>query len=238
MNSRRLFLISVFAVADVAATASGCDKAVAPASTKGSAEVTKPTTTPVAVEKMAPPDASAERVSPAGALDFELVEKVGSYTLRDKAYEATFQSTPKVQPQDQSTAGGIKLHGLMAIASIGETEAYGLIVLPIPRNVPYDIPKGLHEARDGMFKAMGATMTSDKDFDVGGLAGRQAIGKASLQGNDMRIEVRLAFDKPHNTMVGLMALTKSENLDAEVGGFLKSFAVKPGDAPPAGDGTK
>ena len=39
-------------------------------------------------------------------------------------------------------------------------------------------------------------------------------------------------------MVGLMALTKSEDLDAEVGGFLKSFTVKPGDAPPAGDGTK
>ena len=147
MNSRRLFLISVLAVA-------GCDKAGAPASTKGSGDVSKPMTPPVAVEKMVPPDASAERVSPAGALDFELVEKVGSYTLRDKAYEATFQSTPKVQPQEQSTAGGIKLHGLMAISEIGELEAYGLIVLPIPRNVAYDIPKGMHEARDGMFKAM------------------------------------------------------------------------------------
>ena len=81
-------------------------------------------------------------------------------------------------------------------------------------------------------------MTSDKDFDVGGLAGRQAVGKASLKGTDMRIELRLAFDKPHNTMIGLMALTKSEDLDAEVRGFLKSFMVKPGDAPPAGDGTK
>ena len=233
MTSRRLFLFTVLAVA-------ACDKHGPPVSTKGSGDTKPVVTAPVAVEKVAPADATPapERVSPSGALDFELVEKVGSYTLRDKAYEATFQSTPKVERQDQTTAVGIKLHGLMAIASIGVLEAYGLIVLPIPRNVPYDIPKGMHEARDGMFKAMGATMTSDKDFVVGGLPGRQAVGKASLQGTDMRIELRLAFDKPHNTMVGLMALTKSEDLDAEVGGFLKSFTVKPGDAPPAGDGTK
>ena len=231
MTSRRLFLFTVLAVA-------ACDKPGAPASTKGSGDTKPVVTAPVAADKVAPPDAPAERVSPSGALDFELVEKVGSYTLRDQAYEATFQSTPKVERQDQTTATGIKLHGLMAISAIGVLEAYGLIVLPIPRNVPYDIPKGMHEARDGMFKAMGATMTSDKDFVVGGLPGRQAVGKASLQGTDMRIELRLSFDKPHNTMVGLMALTKSEDLDAEVAGFLKSFTVKPGDAPPAGDGTK
>ncbi len=228
MSAGRLFLFTVLAVA-------GCDKGSS--TTKGTDD--KKVTPTVQADKPVGTNAAAtERVKPAGALDFELVEKVGSYTLRDKAYEATFQSTPKIQPQDQVAASGIHLHGLMAIASIGELEAYGLIVLPIPSNVPYDIPKGLHDARDGMFNAMNAKMTKDQPFKVGGLDGSQAIGTTTLQGTPMRIELRIAFDKPHNTMVGLMALTKSEDLGSEVGGFLNSFLVKPGDAPPAGDGTK
>ena len=129
---------------------------------------------------------------------------------------------------------------MMAIAAIGVLEAYGLIVLPIPPNVPvpYDIPKGMHEARDGMFKAMGATMTSDKDFVVGGLPGRLAVGKASLQGTDMRIELRLAFDKPHNTMVGLMELTKSEDSRRRGRRLPQVVHGQAGDPPPTGDGTK
>ena len=57
-------------------------------------------------------------------------------------------------------------------------------------------------------------------------------GRATYRGPSIRFDDRVRAEVGHLADVGRL------HLAAEVRGFLKSFMVKPGDAPPAGDGTK
>jgi hypothetical protein len=221
-------LASLFAL--VATT--GCDSKVTPEPTKKS----EPVVAKVPIDARAP-DAAADVTLQTGALDFELVEHAGTYTLRDAAYELTFSHKPDVSETKQDAPSGVKLKTMTAMASFGQIDAYGLFLLPIPRNVPYDVEQGIRKARDGAFNGVGVKMTSDVATTVGGIPGRKATATGVVSGVSVTVELRIAFDKPHHTMIGLMALTGSPEFPAATTAFLSSLQIKPGEAPPAGDGT-
>ena len=172
-----------------------------------------------------------------GALDFELVEHAGTFILRDAAYEMTFSNKPSVTEAKEDAPSGVKLKTLTAMASISEMDAYGLFLLPIPKNVPYNIEEGVKKARDGAFTNMGVKLVSDVDTTVGGIPGRKATATGTISGVKVTVELRIAFDKAHHTMIGLMGLTGSGAFPAATTSFLSSLQIKPGEGPPAGDGT-
>jgi hypothetical protein len=229
----RFMLVSLFALL----AASGCDaKKSSDEKTKSDPVVTKATVADASTVAVAP-DATADVTLQTGALDFELVQHAGTFTLRDAAYELTFSHKPAVTEAKQDAPSGVKLKTMTAMASFGQIDAYGLFLLPIPKNVPYDVEQGIQKARDGAFNGVGVKMVSDVAMDVAGIPGRKAIAKGVVSGMNVTVELRIAFDKSHHTMIGLMGLTGSPEFPAATTAFLSSLKIKPGDAPPAGDGT-
>ena len=118
--------------------------------------------------RVPPVDAAADVTVQTGALDFELVTHAGSYTLRDAAYELTFSTKPQVTEDKEAAPNGTKLKTLSAMASVGAIDAYGLFMVPIPKNVPYNVEQGIRQARDGAFNNVGVTMVSDVAATIGG----------------------------------------------------------------------
>jgi hypothetical protein len=229
----RFMLVSLFAL--IAAT--GCDsKTSAPGKSKSDPAVAKLAVADARVLAVAP-DAAADVTLQTGALDFELVEHAGTFTLRDAAYELTFSHKPDVTEAKQDAPSGVKLKTMTAMASFGQIDAYGLFLLPIPKNVPYNVEEGIRKARDGAFNGVGVKMISDVAMTVGGIPGRKATATGVVSGINVTVELRIAFDKSHHTMIGLMALTGSPEFPAATAAFLSSLQIKPGEAPPAGDGT-
>jgi hypothetical protein len=230
----RFMFVSLFAL--LATT--GCDakKSSSDDKTKSDPVVAKAAVADAGVVAVAP-DAAADVTLQTGALDFELVQHAGTFTLRDAAYELTFSHKPDVTEAKQDAPSGVKLKTMTAMASFGQIDAYGLFMLPIPKNVPYNVEQGIQKARDGAFNGVGVKMVSDVAMDVAGIPGRKAIGKGVVSGVNVTVELRIVFDKSHHTMIGLMALTGSAEFPAETTGFLSSLQIKPGEAPPAGDGT-
>lgn len=224
------FTLVMFAL--IAAT--GCESKVTPEKTKQIDPVVAKVIVPVDAHT---PDAAADVTLQTGALDFELVEHAGTFTLRDAAYELTFSHKPEVTEAKQNAPSGVKLKTMTAMASFGQIDAYGLFLLPIPRNVPYNVDQGIRQARDGAFNGVGVKMISDVAMTVAGIPGRKAIATGMVNGMKVTVELRIAFDKPHHTMIGLMGLTGSPEFPAATTAFLSSLQIKPGEAPPAGDGT-
>jgi hypothetical protein len=213
----------------------GCDAKKATAEKAKSDPVVAKAAPPV-VDARAP-DAAADVTLQTGALDFELVQHAGNFTLRDAAYELTFSHKPEVTEAKQDAPSGVKLKTMTAMASFGQIDAYGLFLLPIPKNVPYNVEQGIRQARDGAFNGVGVKMISDVAIDVGGIPGRKATATGVVSGVKVTVELRIAFDKSHHTMIGLMGLTGSPEFPAATAAFLSSLQIKPGQAPPAGDGT-
>jgi hypothetical protein len=229
----RFMIVSLFAL--IATT--GCDsKTSGPGKSKSDPAVAKLAVPDARVLAVAP-DAAADVTLQTGALDFELVEHAGTFTLRDAAYELTFSHKPEVTEAKQDAPSGVKLKTMTAMASFGQIDAYGLFLLPIPKNVPYNVEQGIRKARDGAFNGVGVKMISDVAMTVGGIPGRKATATGVVSGINVTVELRIAFDKPHHTMIGLMALTGSPEFPAATAAFLSSLQIKPGEAPPAGDGT-
>ena len=218
--------------------ATGCDSKIsAPEKIKKSDPVVAKAAVPDARTVAVAPDAAADVTLQTGALDFELVEHAGTFTLRDAAYELTFSHKPEVTEAKQDAPSGVKLKTLTAMASFGNIDAYGLFLLPIPKNAPYNVEQGIRQARDGAFNGVGVKMISDVAMNVGGIPGRKATATGVVSGVNVTVELRIAFDKSHHTMIGLMGLTGSPEFPAATSAFLSSLQIKPGEAPPAGDGT-
>jgi hypothetical protein len=216
--------------------ATGCDSKKSTPAPPAAPKVAAPAPAPAA-PKPVPIDAAPDVTVATGALDFELVKRTGSFTLRDAAYELTFTNEPSVTEAKQDAPSGVKLKTLSAMASLGDTDAYGLFMIPIPKNVPYNIEQGMRQARDGAFNNVGVKMVSDVAATVGGIPGRKSIGKGTVSGISVTLELQIVFDKPHHTLLGLIAVTGAKDFPAATTAFLASLQIKPGEAPPAGDGT-
>jgi hypothetical protein len=179
----------------------------------------------------------AGRGGATGVLDLELVEHGKLFVLRDEAYEISFPIKPLIEGSDQVAPSGAKLHTASVVAS-NDSEIYGLLLIPVPKGIPYDIEKGLTGARDDALKNINAKLVSETPTPFGGLQGRKATGRAEVGGKDLQIDFYFAYDKYHHTMIGLLVATTQAAPPKEVANFIASFKVNPdGQAPPAGNGT-
>jgi len=181
--------------------------------------------------------ASADHVISTGALDFNLVERGGKFVLQDDAWELTFPRRPEVSERAVPAPNGLKFKTLIAMATQGDTDAYGITIDLVPENVQYDITTGMRATRDGAIKGAGAKLVREEPVTIGGLEGRKAICTTRAGGRDINMELYVAFDRRHRAMISLITATADDQLPAATKAFLASFVVKDGEAPPPGDGT-
>ena len=206
--------------------------AVAPSSPDKPIDKTAPP--PVAEKPKAdePPAKPAEpKVTKTSALDLELVEQDGKYTLRDDAYEVTFPVKPEVTGGLQPAPNGMNLRTATAMGQKSNTEAFAFFMIPIPKDVPYDVKVGLDGARDGAIRNINGTLISEVETTVGGIKGRKVLASTEMGGQKLYLQMHYAFDKAHNTMVGMFITGESKTLPED---FANTFKINPkGKAPPS-----
>jgi hypothetical protein len=244
MNRLRITLITVLTL-----TACSKDKPQpAPAPTPGSAATGK-SVTATAMEATQPAGQVAKpadpplpkqpelpKVTKTGVLDFELAEADGHFVLRDDAYELTFPFKPDVEGGDQVAPSGAKLHIASGLAEKGN-DIFGFFIIPVPKNVPYDVDKGLKGARDGALAKINGKLETETATKMDSLKGRKSIATASVGGQSLHVEMVLAFDKDRHTVLGMFTTTGGATATAAGNDFIGSFKVKTGKGPDAGDGT-
>lgn len=222
-------------IAALALVACDKDKAPAPADNPPSAPAAKPAEKAAdKVPEKAPAPVKtvdAPKVSKTSALDLELVEQSGKYTLRDDAYEVTFPAKPEVTGGVEPAPNGMNLRTATAMAQASDTEAFAFFMIPIPKGVPYDVKVGLDGARDGAIRNVNGTLISEVEATVGGLKGRKIIASAEFGGQKIYLQMHLTFDKGHNTMIGMFTTGSTKNLPED---FANTFKINPkGKAPPS-----
>lgn len=195
-----------------------------PASGTGKASTAAAAATPPAAKEKKPPPPP----TPTGVLDLEIQRMPAdgatraSYHLLMPKFSQQFRARPKVERQDTPTPDGLaKIASAFAISSVGETFD-GLIYVPIPEDIEYDVPKGLKGARDGMLKMMKITSVKDEESTLGPLKANHVTATGSAQGQKLRVEAWIAFDDASRTLYGLMALRKEgvrDGIDALHAGF-------------------
>lgn len=175
-----------------------------------------------------------------GVLDVELQEVDGGWKVLTPRVSQFFTEKPSVQRQDAQTPAGDTVGGAIAMVGGGERFA-GLIYIPIPKELPYDVPKGLKGARDGMLRMFEPGYTArDEKAKLGPLDANHMIAEGTGQGHRFHVEAWLAYDEAAHAVYGLMALRKPDDLaglDKLTEGFTIRADAKPAEAP-AADGKK
>ncbi len=220
------------------AFAAGCDKDKGKsADVAATADKTAPATPGVKPKtddpaKPAPTPATPPKVTKTSALDLELVEQDGGkYTVRDEAYEVTFPVKPEVTGGVQPAPNGMNLRTATAMGQKSNTEAYAFFLIPIPKDVDYNVQVGLDGARDGAIKNINGTLISEVEAQVGGLKGRKVIASTEMGGQKLYLQMHYAWDPDHKTMVGMFVTGESQTLPDD---FAKTLKVNPkGKAPPS-----
>ncbi|MGN6110309.1 MAG: hypothetical protein ACTHU0_34720 [Kofleriaceae bacterium] len=219
----------LLALALVLLAATACDKKAPPATADTKAkEVAKPTPTEPA--EPAAPREEPEKVEKTSALDLELASRGGRYTVRNANFEITFPSRPSVQESKDRAPDGTVLKSGMALGRAGTGEL-GFFVLPIPSGVAYDVPKGMAGARDGALKNIGAKLLGETDAKLGGLDGRKISASAQQGGTTFYVELYLAWDERHRSLMGVFASSTSQTPSEVARAFVESLKIKEGGAP-------
>ena len=179
--------------------------------------------------------ADAPKITKAVALDFDLVDNGTSFVLQDSAFAVTFPKHPKVKVEAKTSASGIALSPLTAVATIDE-DFYVLVVLPIPKDVPYDVDKGMSGTRDGALGNISGTIVSESATTLGGIAkARKTVATAVVGGKTLRVDMIVAWDDTHRCLIAIFTATTATDSTAIARAFLGSFKFnKAGKAPPAG----
>ena len=209
------------------------DKADKPATT-AEGDKTKPgmdSPKPADPPKQVDPPKDEPKVTKTSALDLELVEQGGKYTVRDDAYEVTFPVRPEVTGGVQPAPNGMNLRTATAMGQKSNTEAYAFFMIPIPKDVPYDVKVGLDGARDGAIRNINGKLISEVETTIGGIKGRKVIASTEMGGQKLYLQMHYGWDASHNTMVGMFTTGESQNLPDD---FAMTFKINPkGKAPPA-----
>lgn len=171
-----------------------------------------------------------------GVLDVELQQVDGGWKVLTPRVSQLFTSKPTVQRQDAQTPFGDTVPGAVALVEGGDRFA-GLIYIPIPKDLPYDVPKGLKGARDGMLGMFDPGYTAkDEKSKLGPLEANHVIAEGSREGHRFHVEAWIAYDEGGHSVYGLMALRMPSDLsgiDKLVEGFTIREDAKPAEAPPA-----
>ena len=190
---------------------------------------TKPGETKLAEDKPAPkPPGKPEKT---GVLDVEIQEVDGGWNVLTPRAKQFFTSKPSVQRQDAQTPFGDTVPGAVAMVEGGDRFA-GLIYIPIPKDLPYDVPKGLKGARDGMLGMFDPGYTAkDEKAKLGPLEANHVTAEGSREGHKFHVEAWIAYDEGGHSVYGLMAL----RMPTDLGGLdklVEGFAIRE-DAKPA-----
>jgi hypothetical protein len=180
------------------------------------------------------PVEAPETVTKTGVLDLELATRGSRYTVRNATFDLTFPVRPTVQEQTDKGADGTVLHSGLALGTKG-SEELGFFVMPIPKDVAYDVKKGLTGARDGAMNNIGATILSETDTKIGGLAGRKVSASAMNGGQKLFVDLFLAWDEPHRQLFGVFTSSPSSTPSQTGTDFVGSLKVKAPKAPPPPD---
>lgn len=223
--------------------AAACDKKtekVDPAPTTGPAAIATKTEAKPAEPKPAEPkkEEPPKPVTKTGILDLELQEVEGGYKLISPRFTQFFPSKPQVQRQDAKTPFGDTIPGAVAIMESNNRFA-GLIYIPIPQDIPYDVAKGLKGARDGMLGMFdGKYEAKDEKTKLGPLDANHVIADGSRAGQKFHVEAWIAYDEGGRTVYGLMSLrmpTDTTDVAKITEGFEKRADAAPDMAPTEGD---
>lgn len=169
-------------------------------------------------------------VTKSGILDLELQEVAGGYKLITPRFTQTFTTKPQVQRQDAKTPFGDTIPGAVAIVEGGDRFA-GLIYIPIPKDIPYDVAKGLKGARDGMLGMFeGKYDAKDDKTKLGPLDANHVVADGSRGGHSFHVEAWIAYDEGGRTVYGLMSLRMPSDLEG-VDKLKDGFELRPDAAP-------
>ncbi len=181
--------------------------------------------------KAPPPPKPPQPPTKTGVLDLEVQEAAGGYTIITPRITQLFPGKPTVQRQDSKTPFGDTIPGAVAVIQTGLQFA-GLIYIPIPEAIPYDVPKGLKGARDGMLGMFdGKYDAKDEKAKLGPFDANHVIAEGERQGQKFHVEAWIAYDDVGRTVYGLMALRMPGDLDG-IGKLPEGFVLRP-DAPTA-----
>lgn len=184
----------------------------------------KPAADPVTKDKAAEPGAKAAEpvakapeppkpVTKTGVLDLEMQEVEGGYRVITPRVTLMFPAKPTVQRQDAKTPFGDTIPGAVAIVESGNRFS-GLIYIPIPKDLPYDVPKGLKGARDGMLGMFeGKYEAKDEKVKLGPFSANHVIADGSRGGHAFHVEAWIAYDKVGHTVYGVMSLRTPDDLE-------------------------
>jgi hypothetical protein len=102
-----------------------------------------------------------------------------------------------------------------------------MLYVPIPADVPYNGEAGIVGSRDGLLKAVAAKMASDTAGKLGSLDAHRVLAIGAVGGVAVDIEIRLAWDEPHRSMVTLWAATPRSDKAAhdQADAYFASFEV-------------
>ncbi len=223
----------------LALSATACDKAkgTEPSATGSAAAkpeaVVKDTSTKEAakVPEAPPPPKKLAPPTKTGVLDLEVQEAEGGWKIITPRMTQRFPSKPSVQRQDAQTPFGDTIPGAVAVVEGGDRFT-GLIYIPIPKEIPYDVPKGLKGARDGMLGMFdGKYEAKDEKVKLGPLDANHVIAEGSRQGHKFHVEAWIAYDDVGRTVYGLMTLRMPGDLDG-IATIPAGFELRP-DAPTA-----
>lgn len=170
------------------------------------------------------PDAPV-KVTKTGVLDLELAEQAGMFTLRDDQYRVTFPAKPALEKTDSVAPDGTKLPGAVATATIGNDQAFGMILILIPKDVPYNAKKGLKGARDGMVRQIGAKVIEEKAITIAGVPGRRTLASATVDNKKLTFEMQFAYDKKRHAVFGLYTAWPAGVPSATSLAFFSSFGI-------------
>jgi len=169
-------------------------------------------------------------VTKTGILDLELQEVAGGWKLITPRFTQLFTTKPAVQRQDAQSPSGDTIPGAVGIQQGGERFA-GLIYIPIPSNIPYDVAKGLKGARDGMMGMFeGKYDAKDDKAKLGPLDANHVVAEGSRAGQKFHVEAWIAYDEGGRTVYGLMALRTPADLEG-VDKLKEGFELRPDAAP-------
>ena len=215
---------------------SACDKKPAPSEGAASAAAAKAEAVKTEAAKPEPKQPEPKKPEPpkpvtkTGTLDLELQEVAGGYKLITPRFTQLFTTKPQVQRQDAQTPFGDTIPGAVALVEGGDRFA-GLIYIPIPKDIPYDVAKGLKGARDGMLGMFeGKYDAKDDKTKLGPLDANHVVADGSRGGHKFHVEAWIAYDEGGRTVYGLMSLRMPTDLDG-VGKLKDGFELRPDAAP-------
>ena len=166
-----------------------------------------------------------------GVLDVEIQEVDGGWKVLTPRVSQFFTSKPAVQRQDAQTPFGDTVPGAVAMVEAGN-RFVGLIYIPIPKELPYDVPKGLKGARDGMLGMFDPGYTAkDEKAKLGPFDANHVTAEGSSQGQRFHVEAWIAYDEAGHSVYGLMALRMPSDLSG-LDKLTEGFALRE-DAKPA-----